>query len=124
MDCDGRELLAGDAWQVTVAASGAFGAGAAIEEADPADGSLEVVAIEAGPRIGLVSLAYRLRSGGVTDHPRAFHDELHHGRGAGARRHHLQRGRRARERSAPRASQSRRERSGSSSAKTSPFLAR
>jgi diacylglycerol kinase (ATP) len=73
VDCDGRELLAGDAWQVTVAASGAFGAGAAIEEADPADGSLEVVAIEAGPRLGLVGLAYRLRSGGVTDHPRAFH---------------------------------------------------
>lgn len=73
VDCDGRELLAGDAWQVTVAASGAFGAGAAIEEADPADGDLEVVAIDAGPRLGLVGLAYRLRSGGVTDHPRAFH---------------------------------------------------
>jgi diacylglycerol kinase family enzyme len=73
VDCDGRELLAGDAWQVTVAASGAFGAGAAIEEADPADGNLEVVAIEAGPRLGLVGLAYRLRTGGVTDHPRAFH---------------------------------------------------
>lgn len=73
VDCDGRELLAGEAWQVTVAASGAFGAGAAVEEADPTDGMLEVVAIEAGPRIGLVGLAYRLRSGGVTGHPRAFH---------------------------------------------------
>ena len=73
VDCDGRELLAGDAWQVTVAASGAFGAGAAIEEADPTDGSLEVLAIEAGPRLSLVGLAYRLRRGGVTDHPRAFH---------------------------------------------------
>ena len=73
VDCDGRELLAGEAWQVTVAASGAFGAGATVEEADPTDGLLEVVAIEAGPRIGLVGLAYRLRSGGVTDHPRAFH---------------------------------------------------
>ncbi len=73
VDCDGGELLAGEAWQVTVAASGAFGAGAAIEEADPADGNLEVVAIEAGPRLGLVGLAYRLRSGGVTDHPHAFH---------------------------------------------------
>lgn len=71
--CDGRELLAGEAWQVTVAASGAFGAGAAVEEADPADGALEVVAVEAGPRAGLVSLAYRLRSGRVTQHPRAFH---------------------------------------------------
>ncbi len=73
VDCDGGELLAGDAWQVTVAASGAFGAGAAIEVADPADGVLEVLAIEAGPRLGLVGLAYRLRTGGATDHPRAFH---------------------------------------------------
>ena len=73
VDCDGGELLAGDAWQVTVAASGAFGAGAAVEEADPSDGLLEVVAIEAGPRLGLVGLAYRLRTGGVTDHPHAFH---------------------------------------------------
>jgi YegS/Rv2252/BmrU family lipid kinase len=72
VDCDGGELLAGEAWQVTVAASGAFGAGAAIEEADPADGSLDVVAIEAGPRLGLVGLAYRLRSGRVTDDPHAF----------------------------------------------------
>ena len=71
--CDGRELLAGEAWQVTVAASGAFGAGAAVEEADPGDGALDVVAIEAGPRLGLVSLAYRLRAGSVTGHPRAFH---------------------------------------------------
>jgi diacylglycerol kinase (ATP) len=73
VECDGRELLAGEAWQVTVAASGAFGAGAAVEEADPADGALDVVAIEAGPRLGLVGLAYRLRSGRVTGHPRAFH---------------------------------------------------
>ena len=71
--CNGRELLAGEAWQVTVAASGAFGAGASIEEADPTDGSLEVVAIEAGSRAGLVSLAYHLRRGTLTSHPRAFH---------------------------------------------------
>jgi diacylglycerol kinase family enzyme len=71
--CDGRELLAGEAWQVTVAASGAFGAGASIEEADPTDGSLEVVAIEAGSRLSLVSLAYHLRRGTLTSHPRAFH---------------------------------------------------
>jgi diacylglycerol kinase (ATP) len=73
VDCDGRELLAGEAWQVTVAASGAFGAGAAVEEADPADGELDVVAVEAGPRIGLLGLAYRLRSGGLSNHPHAFY---------------------------------------------------
>jgi diacylglycerol kinase (ATP) len=72
VDCDGRELLAGEAWQVTVAASGAFGAGTVLEGADPTDGRLDVVGIEAGPRLGLVGLAYRLRSGGVADHPRAF----------------------------------------------------
>jgi diacylglycerol kinase (ATP) len=71
--CDGREVLAGDAWQVTVAASGAFGAGASIEEADPTDGMLEVVGIEAGSRLGLVSLAYHLRRGTLTRHPRAYH---------------------------------------------------
>jgi diacylglycerol kinase (ATP) len=70
---DSRELLAGDAWQVTVAASGAFGAGATVEEADPTDGALEVVAIEAGPRLGLVGLAYHLRRGSLTSYPRAYH---------------------------------------------------
>src|ERR671917_2213001 len=73
VECDGRELLAGEAWQVTVAASGAFGAGASVPEADPADGALEVVAIQAGSRLSLVTLAYRLRSGTLTDHPHAFH---------------------------------------------------
>jgi diacylglycerol kinase (ATP) len=72
VDCDGRELLAGDAWQITVAASGAFGAGVTLDGADPTDGRLDVVAIESGPRIGLIGLAYRLRSGGVAAHPRAF----------------------------------------------------
>jgi diacylglycerol kinase family enzyme len=73
VECDGHELLAGEAWQVTVAASGAFGAGATVPEAEPADGALDVVAIEAGPRLGLIGLAYRLRGGAITSHPRAFH---------------------------------------------------
>lgn len=72
VDCDGHELLAGEAWQVTVAVSGAFGAGVTLEGADPTDGRLDVVGIEAGPRLGLIGLAYRLRSGGVSDHPRAL----------------------------------------------------
>jgi diacylglycerol kinase (ATP) len=76
--CNDRELLAGEAWQVTVAASGAFGAGASIEEADPTDGALEVVAIEAGSRAGLVSLAYHLRRGTLTSHPRAYHLHCDH----------------------------------------------
>jgi diacylglycerol kinase family enzyme len=71
--CHEKTLFEGDAWQVTLAASGVFGAGASIQEADPADGSLEVVAVAAGPRPGLVSLAYRLRSGRLGRHRRAMH---------------------------------------------------
>jgi diacylglycerol kinase family enzyme len=71
--CDGRLLHHGRAWQLTVAASGAFGAGAEVAEADPADGRLEVVAIASGPRPGLVALAWRLRRGEVTGHRRARH---------------------------------------------------
>jgi diacylglycerol kinase (ATP) len=73
VDCGEQPLFAGDAWQVTLAASGAFGAGAGIEEADPLDGELEVVAVARGPRPGLVALAYRLRSGRLTRHGRARH---------------------------------------------------
>jgi diacylglycerol kinase (ATP) len=71
VECQGDALFEGDAWQVTVAASGAFGAGSRIPEADPHDGALEVVAVAAGPRPGLVALAYRLRSGRLAGHRRA-----------------------------------------------------
>jgi diacylglycerol kinase (ATP) len=66
--CEEDAAFEGEAWQVTVAASGAFGAGARIAEADPHDGALEVVAVPAGPRPGLVALAYHLRSGGLARH--------------------------------------------------------
>jgi diacylglycerol kinase (ATP) len=71
VECDGRPLFDGEAWQVTIAASGAFGAGSSIAEADPHDGALEVVAVASGPRPGLVSVAYRLRSGRLAGHRRA-----------------------------------------------------
>ena len=71
--CGDQTLFDGDAWQVTVAASGAFGAGSRIDEADPADGSLELVAVPAGPRPALVALAYRLRTGGLARHRRTAH---------------------------------------------------
>ena len=73
LDCGGETLFDGSAWQVTVAASGAFGAGAQVEEADPHDGALDVVVIEAGSRLGLVALGYRLRTGGLTGHRAARH---------------------------------------------------
>jgi diacylglycerol kinase (ATP) len=71
VDCEGERIFEDDAWQVTVAASGAFGAGARIDEADPHDGALDVVAVAAGARPGLVALAYRLRTGGLARHRKA-----------------------------------------------------
>ena len=73
LDCDGTALFDGSAWQVTAAASGAFGAGARVEEADPHDGALDVVVVEAGSRLALVALGYRLRTGGLTGHRSARH---------------------------------------------------
>jgi diacylglycerol kinase (ATP) len=66
--CDGDEVFAGRAWQLTVACSGAFGAGASVD-ADPADGKLDVVAIEATSRLALVRRAYGLRAGRLESQP-------------------------------------------------------
>ena len=62
--CNGEEWFAGSAWQITVACSGAFGGGSSVE-ADPSDGRLDVVVIEANSRLRLLHHAYGLRTGGV-----------------------------------------------------------
>lgn len=62
--CDGEEVFAGEVWQATVACTGAFGAGSAID-AEPADGRLDVVVIEAGPRTRLPLHAIGLRRGDI-----------------------------------------------------------
>jgi diacylglycerol kinase (ATP) len=67
VECDDRVLFDGEAWQITVAASGAFGAGSRIDEADPTDGVLDVVAVEAGPR---PRRGQRPRSGSARTLPR------------------------------------------------------
>ncbi len=62
--CDGREVVSGEMWQVTVACSGAFGGGSEVD-ADPSDGRLDLVAIEAGSRLALARRAVGLRRGTV-----------------------------------------------------------
>ncbi len=62
--CDGDDLFAGRAWQVTVGLTGAFGGGAEVE-ADPSDGILDVVVIEEGSRARLALRAYGMRAGEV-----------------------------------------------------------
>jgi diacylglycerol kinase (ATP) len=64
--CDGESLFSGRAWQVTVALTGAFGGGSGVE-ADPADGVLDAVVIEARSRARLVLHGVGVRAGGLED---------------------------------------------------------
>lgn len=66
--CDGERLFAGEAWQATVACSGAFGAGASVGGA-PDEGRLRVVAVPAGSRLSLLRRARGLRSGTIAAQP-------------------------------------------------------
>jgi diacylglycerol kinase (ATP) len=59
---DGRLGFEGRCWQAIVAAGGAFGGGSGVEEADPADGVLDVVILPAGSRLGLARRAWGLRT--------------------------------------------------------------
>ena len=59
-------MFDGDAWQVIVGITGAFGGGAGVRT-DPADGRLDLVAIEARSRARLVLYGYGLRSGRVEE---------------------------------------------------------
>ena len=58
---DGAHGYAGEAWQVIVAVSGAFGGGSGVQEADPGDGVLDAVVIPGGSRLRLVRRAWGLR---------------------------------------------------------------
>jgi diacylglycerol kinase family enzyme len=63
-ECDGEPLFEGEAWQVTVGCSGAFGAGASVG-GELGDGRLRVVAVPARARLSLLRRAYGLRRGRI-----------------------------------------------------------
>ena len=73
---DGRPAFDGDAWQVTVASSGAFGGGSQIEDADPRDGRLDLVVVPGAGRAALPKVALAMRRGTV-----AQLEEVVHARG-------------------------------------------
>ena len=78
----GETLFEGDAWQVMVAASGAFGAGAKVEPADPQDGMLDAVVVPAGSRRELPGIARAMKAHKITSiegarHMRGATVELH-----------------------------------------------
>jgi diacylglycerol kinase family enzyme len=62
---DGVTRFEGGAWQVIVAATGAFGGGSEIGAADAGDGVLDVAVIPAGSRLALARRAWGLRRGTV-----------------------------------------------------------
>lgn len=66
---DGERLFAGDAWQIIVSVSGAFGGGSHVEEADPGDGRLHVTVVPAGSRLGLLRRAAGMRRGDIAGQP-------------------------------------------------------
>jgi len=73
---DGKTLFDGEAWQVIVAATGAFGGGSSIDVAHPGDGQLDIVVVPVRRRVTLLRMAVALRKGdiavwGGSDHVRA-----------------------------------------------------
>ncbi len=72
---DGERLFEGDAWQVVVAGTGAFGTSASVGSTEPADGLLDLVVLEAGSRWALVRRAYGLQRGTIR-----AQDGVHHRR--------------------------------------------
>jgi diacylglycerol kinase (ATP) len=64
---DGDEVFRGDAWQVIVAVTGAFGGGSELGAAEPDDGVLDVAVLPAGSRGGLARRAWGLRRGTIAE---------------------------------------------------------
>jgi diacylglycerol kinase (ATP) len=62
---DGGTAYEGGAWQVIVAATGAFGGGSEIGAADARDGVLDVAVLPAGSRLALARRAWGMRRGTV-----------------------------------------------------------
>ncbi|OLF11920.1 diacylglycerol/lipid kinase family protein [Actinophytocola xanthii] len=61
--CDGEPVFAGDAWQVVVAVTGAFGGGSNIGGTRRDDNRLDVAVVPAGSRLKLVRTGYHMRRG-------------------------------------------------------------
>jgi len=71
---DGTQRFAGEAWQVVVALTGAFGGGSNIGGTRHDDGLLDVAAVPARSRLHLARHGYGMRRGSLTEQA----DVLHH----------------------------------------------
>jgi diacylglycerol kinase (ATP) len=64
---DSERVFEGEAWQVIIAVTGAFGGGSEVGVADPGDGVLDVTVLPAGSRIGLARRAWGLKRGTIAE---------------------------------------------------------
>jgi diacylglycerol kinase (ATP) len=74
---DGEAVFTGGAWQLIVAAGGAFGGGSEIGVADPRDGELDVTILPAGSRLALARRAWGMRRGTLEQQRPVVHREGH-----------------------------------------------
>ncbi|HWM03987.1 MAG TPA: diacylglycerol kinase family protein [Actinophytocola sp.] len=74
---DGVPIFAGDAWQVVVAVSGAFGGGSNIGGTRHDDDNLDVAVVPARSRLALVRHGYGMRRGMLTQQPDVPHHRGH-----------------------------------------------
>ncbi|MGH3760346.1 diacylglycerol/lipid kinase family protein [Actinophytocola sp.] len=75
--CDGEAVFAGDAWQVVVAVSGAFGGGSNIGGTRHDDDHLDVAVVPAGSRLALVRHGYHMRRAMLTQQDNVPHHRGH-----------------------------------------------
>lgn len=73
VEIDGEEVFDGEAWQIIVSGTGAFGNGAEVEPADPSDGELDVTVLHDGSRTALPLRAWGLMQGGLTEQDGVTH---------------------------------------------------
>jgi diacylglycerol kinase family enzyme len=70
---DGSAAFEGGAWQIIVAATGAFGGGSEVGVADPGDGVLDVTILPAGSRLALARRAWGMRRGTIAEQEPVVH---------------------------------------------------
>jgi diacylglycerol kinase family enzyme len=71
---DGRVVWTGDAWQVLVAATGAFGGDSSTGGVDTDDGALDIAIVPAGARIKLLRRAFAMRRGKLVHEDDVVHE--------------------------------------------------
>lgn len=75
--CDGEQRFAGEAWQLVVGVTGAFGGGSAIGGTRIDDAELDVAIVPRSRRAALVRYAYGMRRGKLTSQRRVAHYRGH-----------------------------------------------